>query len=52
MHIHVFDHRLAGYAYLIEKLEIVGIPNWHRSTVSATGTQSIRIRDGFVDEVF
>ncbi|RFU93798.1 hypothetical protein DYP60_12840 [Sphaerochaeta halotolerans] len=52
MHIHVFDQRLAGYAYLIEKLAIVGIPNWHRSTVSTTGTQSIRIRDGYVDEVF
>jgi hypothetical protein len=52
MHINVIDHRLAGYEYLLEKLAITGIPNWHRSTVSATGTQSISIRDGFVDEVF
>ena len=52
MGIHVSDHRLAGYAYLLEKLAIVGIPNWHRSMVSTTGTHFSKIQDGFVDEVF
>ncbi len=52
MEINVSDHRLAGYAYLLEKLEIVGIPNWHRSLVSTTGTLYAKIQDGFVDEVF
>lgn len=52
MHIHISDDRLAGYAYLLEKLAIAGIPNWHRSTVSAKGTHSVTMQDGFVDEVF
>jgi len=52
MEINVSDHRLAGYAYLLEKLTIVGIPNWHRSSVSTTATHSEKIQDGFVDEVF
>lgn len=52
MEINVSDHRLAGYAYLLEKLAIVGIPNWHRSLVSTTGTHYAKIQDGFVDEVF
>ena len=47
-----FDHRLAGYAYLLEKLEITGIPNWHKSAVATTGTHSVTRQDGFVDEVF
>jgi Fic family protein len=52
MGIHVSDHRPAGYAYLLEKLAIVGIPNWHRSMVSTTGTHFSKIQDGFVEEVF
>ena len=52
MGIHVSDHRPAGYAYLLEKLTIVGIPNWHRSMVSTTGTHFSKIQNGFVDEVF
>lgn len=52
MEINVSDHRLAGYAYLLEKLAIVGIPNWHRSSVSTAATHSEKVQDGFVDEVF
>jgi hypothetical protein len=52
MEILVSDNRLAGYSYLIEKLGIVSIPNWHRSTVSSTGTHFSKIEDGFVDEMF
>lgn len=52
MGIHVSDHRLAGYAYLLEKLGIIGIPNWHRSMVSSSGMHSSMIQDGFVEEVF
>jgi len=52
MQIQDFDHRLAGYAYLLEKLEITGIPNWHKSAVATTGTHSVTRQDGFVDEVF
>ena len=52
MGIHVSDHRPAGYAYLLEKLGIVGIPNWHQSMVSSSGMHSSMIQDGFVEEVF
>lgn len=52
MQIQDFDHRLAGYAYLLEKLEITGIPNWHKSAVATTGIHSVTRQDGFVDEVF
>lgn len=52
MGIHVSDHRPAGYAFLLEKLGIVGIPNWHRSLVSTTGMYFSKIQDGYRDEVF
>jgi len=52
MQIQDVDHRLAGYAYVLEKLAITGIPNWHRSAVATSGTHSVTRQDGFVDEVF
>lgn len=48
----VFDFRSAGYSYLLEKFALAGMPNWHRSSVSTTGTHYSKIQDGFVDEVF
>jgi len=39
MEINVFTLRPAGYSYLVEKFELSGsMPNWHRSSVSTTGT--------------
>ena len=52
MEISVSDYRLAGYAYLLEKLGIVGMPNWHRSMVSTSGVYFSKIEGGFVDKVF
>ena len=52
MEINVFDFRPAGYAYLLEKFALVGMPNWHSSSVSTTGTHYSKIQDGFVEEVF
>ncbi len=52
MQIQDVDHRLAGYEYVLEKLAITGIPNWHRSAVATSGTHSVTRQDGFVDEVF
>lgn len=52
MEIPVSDHRPAGYAYLLEKLAVVGIPNWHRSKVSSSGVHGSKTEDGYVDEVF
>ncbi len=44
--------RAAGYAYLLDKFEIAGMPNWHRSSVSTTGTHYSEIHDTLVNEVF
>ncbi len=52
MEINVFDFRPAGYTYLLEKFALAGMPNWHRSSVSTTGTHFSKIQDGFVNEVF
>lgn len=52
MEINGFDFRPAGYAYLLEKFALAGMPNWHRSSVSTTGTHYSKIQDSFVDEVF
>ncbi len=48
----VFDARPAGYAYLLEKFTLTGIPNWHISSVSTTGTHYSEIQNGSVEEVF
>ncbi|GMT43298.1 MAG: cell division protein Fic [bacterium] len=52
MEINVFEFRPAGYAYLLKKLDFAGMPNWHTSSVSTTGTHYSKIQDGFIDEVF
>ncbi len=52
MGINAFHHRPVGYTWLLEKFEVPGVPNWHRSSVSTTATHSEKIQDGFVDEVF
>ena len=52
MGINVSDFRQAGYTYLMEKFELAGMPNWHTSSVSNTGTHSSKLQDGLVDEVF
>ncbi|MBL0731750.1 MAG: cell filamentation protein Fic, partial [Desulfosarcina sp.] len=52
MEINVFEFRPAGYTYLLKKLELAGMPNWHTSSVSTTGTHYSKIQDGCIDEVF
>lgn len=48
----IFDFRPAGYKYLLEKFKLAGMPNWHMSSVSITGTHYSNIQDSLVDEVF
>jgi hypothetical protein len=48
----VLDFRPAGYLYLLEKFAIAGMPNWHKSWISTTGTHYSKIQGGFVEEVF
>jgi hypothetical protein len=40
METNVFEFRPAGYAYILKKLELSGMPNWHTSSVSTTGTST------------
>ena len=52
MKMNVLDIRPAGYSFLLKKLSIEGLPNWHQSSISATSTQHSKIQGGTVDEVF
>lgn len=52
MKINVLEVRPAGYAHLLEKLELAGMPNWHTSSVSATGTHHAKVQNGSIDDVF
>ncbi len=46
------QNRLAGYAFLIERYGLCALPNWHTSSVSATGTLRSVILDGLVKSVY
>lgn len=52
MDINDFDLRPAGYEYLMRKFDLIGMPNWHRSSVSTTGIYYSNIHEEFVDQVF
>lgn len=47
-----FALRPAGYRYLQEKLGIVGMSNWHYSSVSNINTHHLKIQEGFIEEIF
>ncbi|MBT6613240.1 MAG: Fic family protein [Deltaproteobacteria bacterium] len=46
------DDRPAGYAYLLEKFGISGMPNWHSSFVLSTGTHRSRVQERLIEEVY
>lgn len=52
MEINILEFRLAGYSYLLNKLGISIIPNWHKSLISLTGTHKITISDILIEEVY
>ncbi len=52
MTLHTTQNRLAGYAFLIEQYGLSVLPNWHTSSVSATGTLRSTIQDGRVESVY
>ncbi len=51
MEISVLDFRPAGYAYLLEKFTLAGMPNWHSSSVSTAGTHYSKTQDGYVRNI-
>jgi len=48
----VLDDRPAGYAFLLEKLSISGIPNWHISFVLSAGTHRSQVQEGLIEELY
>lgn len=52
MKINVSDIRPAGYAYLIEKLELNTMPHWHTSYISTASVHRSRSQDGFIEDIY
>ncbi|MCD6390097.1 MAG: Fic family protein [Desulfobulbaceae bacterium] len=52
MEINVLELRPAGYAYLLENLELVGMPHWHTSFVSSAGTHRSKVQDGAIEDIY
>jgi len=52
MKINVLACRPAGYAYVLEKLGLTGMPHWHISSVSATGVHKLITQDGAIEDIY
>lgn len=52
MEINVLELRPAGYAYLLEKLKLEGMPHWHTSFVSSGGTHRSKVQGGAIEDVY
>ena len=52
MNVKVLETRRAGYAYLLDKLELEGVPNWHTSFVSSSGTYRSKVHDSVIEVVY
>jgi Fic family protein len=52
MGINILELRPAGYAYLLEKLELEGMPHWHTSFVSSAGTYRSKVQDGTIEDIY
>lgn len=46
------QHRLAGYAFLIDKHRLNVMPNWHTSSISQTGMLRSTIQEGQVESIY
>ncbi len=52
MEINVLEFRSAGYAYLLERFEFVGMPHWHTSFISSTGSHRSKVQDGIIEDFY
>ncbi len=52
MKINVSSPRRVGYDHLLEKFGLVGMPNWHHSSVAYNSTNYMNTEDGVTSEVF
>jgi hypothetical protein len=44
--------RLAGYAWLLERFGLNGMPHWHTSFVSSLTTRATKVRDGRIEDIY
>jgi hypothetical protein len=44
--------RVAGYGFLLKRLGLVGMPNWHRSFVGGAVSSRFVGDDGVVEEIY
>ena len=48
----ILEFRPAGYEYLRETLDIVGMPHWHSSFITSSGTHRSKILNGITEEIY
>ncbi len=52
MKINDFEYSPAGYTYILDKLELTGIPNWHTSFVSSYGIRKSTVQDRVIEDIY
>ncbi len=52
MDINVLESRPAGYAYLLDMMGLTGMPHWHTSFVSSSGTHRSKVQDGAIEDIY
>ncbi len=52
METNTLEPRPAGYAYLLDKFELTGMPHWHTSFVSSSGTHRSKVQDGVTHDIY
>ena len=52
MEVKVSGARPAGYAYLLEVMDLSGVPHWHFSIVSSSGTRKSEVQDGTIKDIY
>lgn len=52
MDVNVLGTRPAGYAYLLDMMGLTGMPHWHTSFVSSSGTHRSTVQGGTIEEIY
>ncbi len=52
MDINTLDSRPAGYVYILNLMGLTGIPHWHTSFVSSSGTHRLKVQNGVTEEIY
>ena len=46
------ESRPAGYKYLLDMMGLVGMPHWHTSFVSSSGTHKSKVQDDAIEDIY